>query len=59
MTEISILNIDRSFTYLDVEFSKDIFTWLDNTPGGEYSFGGHGIYFYEEKDATMFILRWA
>jgi hypothetical protein len=59
MTEVQILNTDRSFTYLDAEFNDAIFDWLASSTGGEYSLGGHGIYFYDEKDATMFILRWS
>jgi hypothetical protein len=48
-------------SFLSNEITKeevDIRKWLDETPGGEYSLGGTGIYFYRQEDASFFTLRW-
>jgi hypothetical protein len=45
----------NEITEEEVEMRK----WLTDSPGGKYSLGGHGIYFYREEDAVYFALRWA
>jgi hypothetical protein len=38
---------------------SEILQWLEEAEGGDFSLGATVVFFYEEKDATMFILRWA
>lgn len=63
MKYIEILNTEIPHQYVPVEnkmlSNLDMHRWLDCTPGAGYSWGGHGIYFYNGKDATMFVLKWS
>jgi hypothetical protein len=70
MTHIEDLDANRDFYSISIahlikqagfitENEQDMWRWLRDTPGGEYSLGGRTIYFYEEKDASMFALRWS
>ena len=64
MRHIAILDTERPTYYVEIpkpgySQNESLYEWLDNTSGAGYSFGGHGIYFYREKDAMWFALRWA
>lgn len=49
-----------SWQYNGVAPWFDIMTWCyENIPGGYYTNIGDTIFFVNEKDFTMFTLRWA
>lgn len=65
MKHVETLDISRKSFYVHFPFhpyakhNDHPYDWLVETEGGEFTFGGHGIYFYNEKDAVLFTLRWA
>ena len=61
MIHKTLLDADRDTFYIENKpalLTLDMQQWLEEEEGAGYSFGGHGIYFYSSKDATMFALRW-
>ena len=42
-----------------VEHNDHPYDWLLDAQGKGFSLGGDGVYFYCERDAIMFTLRWS
>ena len=62
MIHETLVDLHKETFYIEVKpalLTLDMQKWLENEEGAGYSLGGHGIYFYSSKDATMFALRFA
>lgn len=61
MIHKTLLDTGRDTFYIEMTpalLTLDMQQWLEEAEGAGYSLGGHGIWFYNSKDATMFALRW-
>ena len=57
-------NLAKNYTYVDLASSphwpSSVVDWLTQYPiQGSYCFGGMGVYFDNEKDAALCILKWS
>lgn len=66
MKHIEILDMERTTFYVSfpmvdrkVPHRLGALDWLAHSEGHGFSFGGNGIYFYNEQDAVMFALKWS
>jgi hypothetical protein len=65
---IDTINLSEDFEYIYIKFPPGINfltrreeyrTWcLEHDGFGTCAFGGHGVYLTDERDASMFLLRW-
>lgn len=62
MKHIELLDMERPTFYVSFPYDRKAplgaYDWLSQTQGHGFSFGGSGVYFYNEQDAIMFALRW-